>query len=412
MRGMPIFSKRASETVVMTGRTVRVLALDQARGVWGAQRYLLRLAPLLRDFDIEVVLGGPRSLKLHDDWRDAGFSAVHIDLPIERNIRNDGQPRVADIAREVRKSLTAARAIASAARANRCDAIWANAHWTHVEASIAGKLTRKPVVLHLHEEALPGLGQHLRAVAVTLSDRTVAVSDGVARAMPLRFQRRIQVIPNGVDTQEFSPMSVSDRDHAQALRNRLGVSASETMVLAATRIDPVKRIEDLIAAVEKVRHRDIHLVIAGETSGYPEYERQMREAADAVSMSRVSFCGHRTDLADLFRAADIVLHAGVVEGMPLGLLEAQSCGTPVVAYQVAGVPEAVVDGETGLLAPPEDVSALAIALDKLAASSQRRAEMGLAARAHIMTHHKIEDQAARNAKVVNEICGLSMTFEA
>jgi glycosyltransferase involved in cell wall biosynthesis len=383
--------------------SLNVLVLDQARGVWGAQRYLLRLAPLLREHGIELFLGCPAELELYDAWRAAGFVAFDLDLPIIRSIRNDGRPRMSDIVREAASGLRAAGLIATLAVRNHVDAIWANAHWIHVEASLAGRLTGKPVVLHLHEEAIPGLGQQIRTSAVRLAPRTVAVSKAIANGLPVNARHRVDVIPNSVDTALMSPSS--GEDSSTALRAELGVGPGEVMVLAATRLDPVKRIEDLIEAVRCVSDARIHLVIAGETSWFPDYARAMQSAAESVTVGRVTFCGLRSDMPGLFRAADIVLHAGVVEGMPLGLIEAQSCGTPVVAYAVAGVPEAVMDGITGILVPADDVAGLAAALAKLAADPEVRSGMGAAARQHVVAHHRIELQALRNAKVIYDMCG-------
>ena len=251
---------------------------------------------------------------------------------------------------------------------------------------------------------MPGTGQFLRAGAMLLASRTVAVSRGVADALPAVARNRVTVIPNGVDTDAFSPHPEADRD---ALRASLGVAAGDLMVVAATRLDPVKRIEDLIDAVRSVDEPRLKLVVAGVTSAFPEYELQVRATAEAELGRRVIFCGERDDMAALFRASDVVLHAGVVEGMPLGLLEAQACGTPVVAYAVAGVPEAVRDGVTGLLAAPGDVAALAGALRRMTADSSARAEMGAHARQHVLAHHQLHTQAARNVEVLTEMCGVS-----
>jgi glycosyltransferase involved in cell wall biosynthesis len=384
----------------VTTRPLKVLVVEQARGVWGAQRYLLRLAPLLRERGVELTLAGPRALELHQAWLDAGFAAVHLDVPIERSIRNAGRPGFAGIVREARNGLHTARGIARLAHDGGYDALWANGHWTHFDTSVAGRLSRTPVVLHLHEEALPGLGRWLRAGAVSTATRAVAVSRAVASGLPRFAAGRIDVIPNGVDTQAMSPPS-----DAQARRTRddLGIASDELLVLAATRLDPTKRIEDLISCVDAVGDRRIRLVIAGSTSGYPEYERRMRELGAALGES-VRFCGNRDDMAALLGASDVVIHTGIVEGMPLTLIEAQACGTPVIAYDVAGVGEAVRDGITGYLAPPRDVTRLSGALRQLA-DPALRAQMGAKARVHALAHHGIEAQAERNVAVLAEMCG-------
>jgi glycosyltransferase involved in cell wall biosynthesis len=381
---------------------LKVLVVDQAKGVWGAQRYLLRLAPLLRERGVELTLAGSHSLELHQAWLDSGFSAVHLEAPIDRSIRGSGRPSLAGMAREGGKSLLVARRIAALMRSGRYDALWANGHWTHLDASVAGRLSRRPVVLHLHEEAIPGAGTRLRAGAVMLASRTVAVSRAVAAGLPDLAAERVFVIPNGVDTQLMSPGNLG----TNRLRAQLGITDDAVMVLAATRLDPTKRIEDLIACQRSLHDSRVHLVIAGSTSGFPDYERGVRNDASTLRDS-VTFCGNRDDMAALFRASDVVVHTGTVEGMPLTLLEAQACGKPVVAYDVSGVKEAVRDGLTGILVPPSDVAGLTRAVRELVGDPARRVEMGAAARVHVLANHTIETQADRNAALLTELCGRS-----
>ena len=318
--------------------------------------------------------------------------------------RDTGRP-CPGIVREGRGGVRVARMISRVVRDGGYDAIWANAHWIHSDASLAGQMCRTPVVLHLHEEATPGLGQWLRTAAVRVATQTVAVSEAVAAGLPALVRHRVRVIPNGVDATAMSPESAGDGDRRHALRTSLGVGDDDVMVLAATRLDPSKRIEDLLTAVRSLGDPRVRLVVAGTTSAYPAYERRVRAMAEALPAGQAHFCGRRDDMAALFQASDVVMHAGMVEGMPLGLLEAQSCGTPVVAYRVAGVPEAVLHATTGLLAAPGDADDLGDALARLVGDPVLRSQMGASARAHVLSHHRIETQAARNLEVLTEMCG-------
>lgn len=388
----------------MSGKPLRILAIDQGKGVWGAQRYLLRLAPLLSDLGVELTLGGPKVLELHDVWRDSGYDAVDIDLPIERNVRKGDRPSVSGLLREGAAIPEVALRIARAARAGEFDAIWANGHWTHLDATFAGRHCGLPTILHLHEEAMPGIGTWLRTGAVRMSTRTVAVSNAVAEGLPRSVRRRVDVITNGIDTDKLSP--APDRRSADILRAALGVTADDVMVLAATRLDPCKRIEDLVEAVTLVADPRLKLIVAGATSGFPGYERDVLAAAKQKAGSRILFCGQRDDIVELLRASDLLLHAGMVEGMPLGVLEAQACGVPVVAYAVAGVPEAVSHRITGLLAEPGAVDDLARCLQEGVDDTVMRRRMSAAARQNAVAHHGIGRQARRNAALIWDMCGI------
>jgi hypothetical protein len=109
-----------------------------------------------------------------------------------------------------------ARQICGLVRSGGYDAVWANAHWVRFDASVAGRMCGRPVVLHLHEEAMPGLGRLLRAGAVQTATRTVAVSQQVAAGLPGIVQGKVDVIPNGVDTEAMSPAGPHRADQVRA----------------------------------------------------------------------------------------------------------------------------------------------------------------------------------------------------
>jgi len=94
----------------------------------------------------------------------------------------------------------------------------------------------------------------------------------------------------------------------------------------------------------------------------------------------VRFLGSRPDVPDLLRASDLYVHASREEGFSNAILEAMSAGLPVVAFDVGGNAEAVVHGETGLLASAGDVAAFAAAIAELLSDGARRKRMGEAGR--------------------------------
>jgi L-malate glycosyltransferase len=90
----------------------------------------------------------------------------------------------------------------------------------------------------------------------------------------------------------------------------------------------------------------------------------------------VQFLGERTDLPSVLRGADLFLLPSETESFGLAALEAMSCGVPVIASRVGGVPEVVIDGETGLLAPVGDIPAMATHVVRLLADAPLRTRMG------------------------------------
>jgi glycosyltransferase involved in cell wall biosynthesis len=129
-------------------------------------------------------------------------------------------------------------------------------------------------------------------------------------------------------------------------------------------------------------------------------------AAESGVGERMRFLGSRADVADILVAGDVLLLASRgdgMEGMPAIAIEAGLAGLPVVAYSVAGVPEVVVDGTTGLLAPPGDIDALTERLVALVLDPELRARLGSAARTRCRGRFDIQSVAPLYARVYEEV---------
>jgi glycosyltransferase involved in cell wall biosynthesis len=124
-------------------------------------------------------------------------------------------------------------------------------------------------------------------------------------------------------------------------------------------------------------------VIAGDGPDRPAVEREVRRLG---LESAVRLAGERDDVAELLAEADLFVLSTRSEGLPLSILEAMAAGLPVVASDVGGVPELVVDRETGFLVPPGDPHALAAAIERLLDDPDLRGRFGAAGRARVSTH--------------------------
>lgn len=182
-----------------------------------------------------------------------------------------------------------------------------------------------------------------------------------------------RLIPNGVDQTVFAPADTA------AARSELGLPAEAlVLVFSAGAGNPYKDPGTLVAALPEIARRaagrEVVLVVLGARI----------EAPPAVGMRVVSvpFLDEARDVARYLQAADLAVHTAHAENHPLVVLEAQSCGLPVVATRIGGVPETLVDGMTGVLVPPTDPGALAAAVASLLLDGDRRASMGRAALEH------------------------------
>jgi glycosyltransferase involved in cell wall biosynthesis len=186
----------------------------------------------------------------------------------------------------------------------------------------------------------------------------------------------VKVIYNAVD------WSALDRTMSRdEMRGVLGVPGSALAVTIIARLTEQKAHRVLLDAFAGASElADAHLVIVGDG----ELRDELRRRADTLGIApRTHFAGARRDLGNMLAATDVFVMPSLWEGLPLSLVLAMGAGLPVVASRVAGIPEVVEDGRTGLLVDPGDAPQLGTALARLAADSSLRADLGDAARAFV-----------------------------
>jgi glycosyltransferase involved in cell wall biosynthesis len=135
-------------------------------------------------------------------------------------------------------------------------------------------------------------------------------------------------------------------------------------------------------------------LVVGDGPDRPALETELGRLA---LEDRVRLAGERHDVSDLLAAADVFVLSSASEGLPVSVLEAMAANLPVVASRVGGVPELVVDGETGLLVEPGDPEELAAALERLVGDRNLRRSLGAAGRARAEVH--FDPESFRRAHV-------------
>ena len=232
--------------------------------------------------------------------------------------------------------------------------------------------------------------------------RVVAVSETTARETAAAFRLppgRVVTIPNGVD-----PGRVAPRRGRAATRAAVGVVADATAVLSLGALtwekDPVGHLETTAPLLR--RHPGAVHLFAGDGP----LRGELAAAAGRLGLAgRVRLLGSRDDVGDLLAASDLMLFASRTEGMPASVIEAGMAGVPVAGTALAGVPEVVVDGQTGLLAAPGDRDGLRAALDRLLGDGELRAAMGQAAQARCRGRFGIAAVAGAYHALYEELAG-------
>lgn len=154
------------------------------------------------------------------------------------------------------------------------------------------------------------------------------------------------------------------------------------------------------AALIVTKVPDARFVIAGEGELRPSLERAIREHH---LEKHVFLAGFRPDVLSLHKAFDIFAMSSITEGLGTSLLDAMACGKPVAATTAGGIPEVVVDGETGLLVPPRDHEAMASAIVQLLQDAELRGRMGHAGLVRARRHFSAERMVQETVRVYRKI---------
>lgn len=181
--------------------------------------------------------------------------------------------------------------------------------------------------------------------------------------------KNVRYIPSvGVDINKIINMEI-DR---LAKRKELGVPNDKILILSAGELIDRKNHEVIIRALGKLNNPDIYYAIAGKGP----LRKHLGEVANEVGVAdRVVFLGFRTDVLELYHAADISAFPSKIEGLGLAGIEAMAAGVPLVSSNVHGILDYVIDGKTGFAVPPNDVDGFAEAIKKLADDPDLREKM-------------------------------------
>ena len=231
-----------------------------------------------------------------------------------------------------------------------------------------------PLPLRAAHVGLEWLGGRVTDMLLTQAEEDART----ARRLGLCRADRIHAIGNGVDVSRFRGADPSMRAR---LRASLNTPADAVVIAMVGRLVAEKGYPELF---EAMRGNDAILWVVGERLK-SDHASGIGAAIEAAERGpalgpRIRFLGYRQDVPDILAAADIFALPSHREGMPRSIIEAMMAGLPVVATDIRGAREEVVEGETGFLVPVRDPAALGAALARLAADPALRARMGEAGR--------------------------------
>lgn len=232
-------------------------------------------------------------------------------------------------------------------------------------------------------------------------DAIIAISDGVKKVLVDSGvdPQNIEVIPSGVDFSLFEGLSRSDY-----LRRELSFSADDFLVGIVAHLADHKGHKYLIEAASMLKERapKVKVIIVGAGPLQIELDKQVKESGVE---NMVFFLGFREDIPRILSSLDLFVLSSYLEGLGSSILDAMACRLPVVATRTGGIPEVVVDGETGILVSPRDSAALAEAIFKLYKNRELASRFGQ--RGYELVHQKFSAEAmARKVVGLYEKIGL------
>jgi len=296
-------------------------------------------------------------------------------------------------------------------------------NWGGLEAVLAARLARVPVVIHSEHgyevgnlAGVPLRQKAFRRVAFAMTDRVFTVTQELCKYHARQAwtnPRRIGVIHNGVDTALYAP-SASARDR---VRREFSLPPERLVLGSVGRLVPIKDYAALLKAAERLLQQkvDAHVLLVG--SG-PEFEQLSRCASESQLLKdRVTFVGASDRVSELLNAMDVFVLPSLGEGMSNTLLEAMATGLPLVATHVGGNLEVIGEEQSEWLFVPGDVRGLENRILRLANDSALRSHLGAACRARslelfsleqmIRSYHQLYSVAAAQHGIVCSHSGIA-----
>jgi glycosyltransferase involved in cell wall biosynthesis len=341
-------------------RPMRIAYVIKSMVVGGSQTHLVQVLRLLDRTRFEPVL-----------YCLTG-EGVLLDV-----VRGLGVPVMAPAAtRSFKGASLVARIIAlrRALRQQHADIVHTYLLRANLVGSVSARLAGVPLVLGSKRGCHERRGFELISAKIgnALADRVTvnaqAVRDFVHGNEGCPREKMV-VIPSAVDTERFRPLPPAD------FKARLGLPRNRTIVGVVTRMRVRKGVEEFIRAIGRLRETrpDVHGLFVGEVS----FDDPLRTLVRSLRLEdHLTLLGRRSDMPEVLSAFDVFVLSSHDEGMSNAIIEAMSMELPVVATDVGGTGEVVRHGQSGLLVPPRDPEALAVAIGEVLAQPVRAAEMG------------------------------------
>lgn len=268
---------------------------------------------------------------------------------------------------------------------------------------IAAKMTGRPFIWHINEMVKgKEAKQWDRAFFLRYADVIIGDSEACVEAIKQHVpNQEVQLVYNGVELEEFQEDITEARRY---VREILDAPPNHTVVLNAGLICERKgQLQAVQAAIEVMKRNPlVTFAFLGEQHYEPEYFSTLENLVREANLTeQIVFLGFRSDFPKLLAGSDIFLHTAKVDPHPVVVLSAMGAKKPVVAFDIEGVAEQIVNGETGLLVPFSNISSLADALIKCINDPPSCVQMGQAGQKRVQELFTADKMASQVKHLIN-----------
>jgi glycosyltransferase involved in cell wall biosynthesis len=377
-----------------------------AFNISGNTRYLISIFKSIDRSRIEPILAIPFEEKFIDIIRDLNGRYIEVPTPerLKRysgSILGENTGRLLTVASIALHTVT----LASLIIRERIDVVHCNSIRALMTIGFAAKLTGRPCIWYVKGDLD---NPFLDRIGFVLANRVLFLCEtNKNRRYPdqvRKYNSKIRILRIGTDLDE---MAAAQQSAEQDLNNELIFDKNYINIAFLGQLYPPKGITYLLEAISKVRNEypNVALYLVGDygVGKYQNYKSDVDSIIKLMKLDNVFFLGWRYDAAKILSMMDIYALPSLSEGVPRSIVEAMALGKPVVATDVGGVSETVIDGQNGFVVKPKDVNGFAKALLTLAKDKQLRKKMGDNGRKIAFEKYSIRDHIARLENVYLEV---------
>jgi L-malate glycosyltransferase len=362
---------------------IKVIHVVTDMKIGGAGKWLLNFLMNYDKSKLDVKVAIPKGSMLKDEINTLNIETIEIQGIGDKSLDLSSVRAFYKLFKQEQPMIVHTHASLSARIAARMAGIEAIVHTKHcLDSPRTG----------VKKSLIAGINKHLRnkIIAVSKAVETNLLEAGIP-------QDKIQVIYGGVEEIKKLPL-----EEINQIRASYGIGEEELVYGVVARLAEVKGHKYLIQAAAKVikERKDIKFVIAG-TGPLEDQLRSM--VLDLKIESNIIFTGFIKDIEKIYNIIDVNMVTSTSEALCLSLIEGMSLGKPMIGTSVGGVPELIIQKQTGLLVPVGDIEALTEAILELAENSELRLSMGIKAREMMLEKFSALKMAAEINKLYEEV---------